>query len=183
MPEGVVAEWCAGRGAAGEEFKQGVLGGEAVDGVVALDEQGGDFLSREAVGKAVKQRRRGVGGGLALKAGVEVRDQDVVGLDRLEAARDQPLPVAFEDERGGGEADGAIGLRGLDLELCGRAGRGSRFRFVPLVGIAAKPIIDMMAGVRDLDGARSAFDLAARAVLHLHAPPAGHRTPLRQAVA
>jgi hypothetical protein len=64
LPEGVVAEWCAGRGAAGEEFKQGVLGGEAVDGVVALDEEGGDFLSREAVGEAVKQRRRGVGGGL-----------------------------------------------------------------------------------------------------------------------
>ena len=88
MPESVVAEWCADSGAAGEEFKQGVLGCEAVGGVVALDEQSCDFLSREAVRKAFKQRRRGIGGGPALKAGVQVRDQDVVGLDRLEAACD-----------------------------------------------------------------------------------------------
>jgi len=52
LPEGVVAECCAGGRAGGDEFKQGVLGGVPVDGVVAFDEEGGDFLSREAVGEA-----------------------------------------------------------------------------------------------------------------------------------
>ena len=49
-------------------------------------------------------------------------------------------------------------------------------------GLASKPIIDMMAGVQDLEEARAAFDPLGKEGLPLRAASAGHRTPLRQAV-
>jgi GrpB-like predicted nucleotidyltransferase (UPF0157 family) len=49
--------------------------------------------------------------------------------------------------------------------------------------IAAKPIIDMIAGVRDLEEARRAVDPTARALLPLRTPPAGRSTSLLKAVA
>ena len=100
-------------------------------------------MSREAIGKAGEQWCRVVGDGTSVEARFEVRDQDIVGFDRLESAGDQPSAVKFEYERWCGKADEAITLRRLLLELCRRSGRGSRFRFVSFVGVGDNLVVEL----------------------------------------
>ena len=50
-----------------------------------------------------------------MERGVEIGDQHVVGLDRLESARDEAFPVCLERDRRRREADRAIRGRGLSL--------------------------------------------------------------------
>ena len=49
-------------------------------------------------------------------------------------------------------------------------------------GLAAKPIIDMFAGVHDLDEARAAFGPLREHSYAAHTAPAGDRSPLLEAV-
>ena len=67
-----------------------------------------------------KRRRSGSGpsGGGAARQ-VEVRHQDVVGRERLPAARHQPRTVALEHQRRRREAHGPVGHGRLALELGG----------------------------------------------------------------
>ena len=65
---------------------------------------------------------------------IEVGEQDVVGLDGLEAAGLQPPLVAGEDQRRRGVAHRPVALGGLALRLGRRALRGARLGAVGLVG-------------------------------------------------
>ncbi len=74
---------------------------------------------------------------------IEVRDEDVVGVDRLKAAGLEAAPVGgLEDERRRGVAHGAVGVRGAALELGRRARRGARPGAVVLVGGDDVGVID-----------------------------------------
>ena len=118
----------AGGLAGRDELDQCRLGGDPIRRIVAASEQYRDLLRREALDEALEQWRRRIRSGPAIKRRVEIRDQDVVGLDRLEPAGDELTPIGAEHDRGGGEAHRAVGRRGLALELGGRAdgasGRG-----------------------------------------------------------
>ncbi len=82
------------------------------------------------------QRLAGVGRRLtAREAGLEVGDEDVVGLERLKAARVEAAAVlGGEDDARRGEADGAVARRRLALGLGGRAGGLPGLLAVGLVG-------------------------------------------------
>ena len=77
-----------------------------------------------------------------LEGRIEVRDQHVVGLDRLEAARDEAPSVVLEHDRRRGEANRAVGRRRLSLQLGGRPRGGARLGTVALVGLRHLGVVE-----------------------------------------
>src|ERR1700722_14147680 len=100
-PERVVGERLALDGAVSDELDQRPLGAVAIGQLVVLGHDRGDLRGYEAVGEALERFDRGLGRVGALERRVEVCDQHVVGLDRLEAAGlKAPAVGALKDERG-----------------------------------------------------------------------------------
>src|SRR4051794_8431357 len=126
MPERVVAERLARGAPVGHELCES---GER-RGVVGLVVSGGEaerYLARgEPVGEALEQLEGVVGRRAAIELRVEVREQDVVGRERLVPAGDEPRAVALEHERRGGEALHAVADRRLALQRRRGARRRAR---------------------------------------------------------
>ena len=82
-----------------DELQERVLRGGTVRPVVALGEQRSDFLCRQAEVKELEQRPGIFGRRPAFQRRVEVGDQNVVGLDRLETAGlELPAIVGLEHQ-------------------------------------------------------------------------------------
>ena len=94
-----------------------------------------------------------------MKPRIDVRDQDVIGLDRLKAAGHEPRPVQLEHDRRRGEADRAIRRRGLALELGGRPGGLAGLLAIGPVGLDHLGSVDP---ADDLLGVDAGHDCAAR---------------------
>ena len=123
-PERVVAERDPLDAPFAERFDQCGLGGAVVDRHVVVSHDRRDLLGRERVGERSERLDRVLCRRAALESRVEVRDADVVGLDRLEAAGLELATVlCLEDQRRRRVAHRAVGLACLALEL-GRAALG-----------------------------------------------------------
>ena len=94
----------------------------------------------------------------ALERRIEVGEDHVVGLDRLEAPGLQALAAALEDQRGRGVAHRPVGGGGLALELGGRARGGARQGAIGLVGGEDVGVVDARddrTGVEPVDAAQA----------------------------
>ncbi len=89
------------------------------DVVRPLREKRRRLCRRQAVRELLEKRLRSLRSGPPDECAVEVREQNVVGEDRLPAAGDQPPAFTLEDERGCREADWTVGSRGLALGSAG----------------------------------------------------------------
>jgi hypothetical protein len=117
-----------------DEFQEQPLGGLEVGDVVrSRRKERGDLGRRQALREVLEQRLRRLGRLPPRERRIEVRNEDVVGEQRLPAAGDEPLAVALEYDRRRGVPDGAVGGRRLALQLRRSARGRSRLCLVALV--------------------------------------------------
>ena len=133
-PDRVGSERRAHRPPVRDEAAEAVLGSFPIrDRIGALGEEERHLGGGQPVGEEVEQRLRGLGWRRALEIGREVREQRVVSEEGLPASGVRRFVGSTEHDRGGREADEAVGHRRLVLDVGGRSGRGSGLGALALV--------------------------------------------------